>query len=305
MKKNFYIKLSEEGIEAFCFGFWGNDCYYYLDIFDQDKKKIGTGQLNIENQGKEVTEDWLYDYNCTDDDEREALAEMLGLEEIKPEWYDEDGMLIIDKADEKCNMPKEIIEKVWKGLEEIEQGNMLDYYCEEFEEMADEDGFVSLDDFIGQHHVMSGYSLKGDCFCRKSDWESIDNLLELEEFFEECGYIDLDVEFTSIVFMGGVTFEYDPHHELFIHEVEECGNYVGEILVSENGTMWKKVDTPSVYYDEEGNEISRPFDYVEAEANKVYSINIDWDPADGYKATFYKGSEQVAYEEVLAAYQKE
>lgn len=192
MKKTYYIKLRKDGIEAFCFCIYGNDCYYYVDIFDEEKKKIGYGCLNVKNMGTEPDDEFIYDYDCNDDDDRESLANILGIDKIEPDWYNTEGQLIIDKYDDECNMPEEVINKIWDSIAESDERAMIDCYYEEFGEMADEDGFVCLDEFIRTHHLMKDYSLSGDCFTRRSDWESVDNEDELVEFFDECGYAEID-----------------------------------------------------------------------------------------------------------------
>lgn len=191
MKKEYYIKLREEGIEAFCFCIYGNDCYYYVDIFDEEKKKLGYGCLNVKNMGTEPNDEFIYDYDCNDDDDRETLANVLGIDKIEPEWYNDEGQLVIDKYDDDCNMPEEVINKIWDSISESDESAMTDCYYEEFGEMADEDGFVCLDEFIRTHYLMKDYSLSGDCFTRRSDWESIDDEDELIEFFNECGYAEI------------------------------------------------------------------------------------------------------------------
>lgn len=192
MKKTYYIKLRKDGIEAFCFCIYGNDCYYYVDIFDEENMKMGYGRLNVKNMGTEPNDEFIYDYDCNDDDERETLANILGIDKIEPEWYNEEGQLIIDKYDDECNMPEEVISKIWDSIAESDERAMIDCYYEEFGEMADEDGFVCLDEFIRTHHLMKDYSLSGDCFTRRSEWESVDNEDELVEFFDECGYTEIE-----------------------------------------------------------------------------------------------------------------
>lgn len=192
MKKTYYIKLREEGIEAFCFCIYGNDCYYHVDIFDEEKKRMGYGRLNVKNAGTEPDDEFIYDYDCNDDDDRETLANILGIDKIEPEWYNEEGQLIIDKYDDDCKMQEEVINKIWDSIAESDESAMIDCYYEEFEEMADEDGYVSLDKFVCTHNLMKDYSLSGDCFTRRSDWESVDNEDELVEFFDECGYAEIE-----------------------------------------------------------------------------------------------------------------
>lgn len=48
--------------------------------------------------------------------------------------------------------------------------------------MADEEGYVSLDEFISTHFLTKDYSLNGDCFARRSDWECVDDEDELIKF---------------------------------------------------------------------------------------------------------------------------
>ena len=81
---------------------YGNDCYYNVDIFDEDKKKIGYGCLNVKNMGTEPNDEFIYDYDCNDEDERKSLADILGMDKIEQDWYNEDGQLIIDKYDDEC-----------------------------------------------------------------------------------------------------------------------------------------------------------------------------------------------------------
>lgn len=299
MKQNYYIKLDEEGIEASDFSIYGNDCYYYVVVFDEQRNRIGCGRLDVQNMGTEASDEFIYDYDCNDDDDRETLAELLGLEEIEPDWYDEDGQLNIDRYDENCHTPGEIIDQIWKSISEADESNMLDYYVEEFAEMADEDGFVSLDEFIDSHRLMN-------CgFDRKCDWESVDSLIELEEFFNECGYISFEIEFHSQMELNQALFDYDPGSPYFIIEADGRGCFLGDIFISDDGMMWNKVNTPSTCSDDYGNEIHRDFDYVESEANETYSIHIEWVSGNDYIATFYNNEEEkVSYEEVVAFYKE-
>lgn len=197
MKKTYYIKLRKDGIEAFCFCIYGNDCYYHVDIFDEEKMKMGSGCLNVKNGGTEPNDEFIYDYDCNDDDERETLANILGIDKIEPDWYNDEGQLVIDKYDDECKMPEEVINKIWDSIVESDESAMIDCYYEEFEEMADEEGFVCLDEFIRTHYLMKEYSLSGDCFTRRSDWESVDNEDELVEFFDECGYAEIERSITD------------------------------------------------------------------------------------------------------------
>ena len=194
MKKKYYIKLREDGIEAFCFCIYGNDCYYNVDIFDEDKRKIGYGCLNVKNMGTEPNDEFIYDYDCNDDDERKSLADILGMDKIEQDWYNEDGQLVIDKYDDECKMPEDIINKIWDRIAEYDKSNLIDCYYEEFGDMADEEGYVSLDEFISTHFLTKDYSLNGDCFARRSDWECVDDEDELIKFFDECGYAEIKHE---------------------------------------------------------------------------------------------------------------
>lgn len=240
MKKTYYIKLIEDGIEAFSFGFYGNDCYYYVEIFDEEKKKIGYGRLNVENMGTEPNDEFIYDYNCNDEEDRESLANILGIDKIEADWYNDEGQLVIDKYDDECNMPEEVINKIWDNIAESDKSDMLDYYYEEFGEMADDEGYVSLDEFIRTHNLMKDVSLKGDCFSHRSDWESVDDEDELVEFFDECGYAEIERSLPdNISESEGEYLKALNNYKKFIQDKQDAGEL---FTLTYFNPMWFSVD---------------------------------------------------------------
>lgn len=299
MKKHYFIGINEEGIEAYDFGFYGNDCCYNLDVFDGRKRKIGSGSLKVRNMGTEADYDFVYDYDCNDPDAREELAGLLGVDEIEENWYNNDGELILDKYDGDFNMPKDICDQICKRLEEDHENMMLDCYAEEFCEMTDDKGLVRLDDFIKSYNVM-----KSD-FGKKSDWESVDDIVELVQFFEDCGFLSLDDEPTIEMTLNNVVFKRNPMSERYIPEVECCGIFLGKIFIDDNGTMLKKEPKAVTYLDDEGREYKRDFDYVKADINKTYHISMQYEDYNDLKFKFYKGKQQVTFEEVEKKYIKE
>lgn len=299
MKKHYFIGINEEGIEAYDFGFYGNDCCYNLDVFDGRKRKIGSGSLKVRNMGTEADYDFVYDYDCNDPDAREELAGLLGVDEIEENWYNNDGELILDKYDGDFNMPKDICDQICKRLEEDHENMMLDCYAEEFCEMADDKGLVRLDDFIKSYNVM-----KSD-FGKKSDWESVDDIVELVQFFEDCGFLSLDDEPTIEMTLNNVVFKRNPMSERYIPEVECCGIFLGKIFIDDNGTMLKKEPKAVTYLDDEGQEYKRDFDYVKADINKTYHISMQYEDYNDLKFKFYKGKQQVTFEELEKKYIKE
>ena len=299
MKKHYYIRINEEGIEACDFSIYGNDCRYNVDVFDGRKRRIGSGNLDVRNMGTEADYDFVYEYDCNDPDAREELADLLGVDEIKENWYNEDGELILDKYDGDFNMPEDICEQICRRLDEDHENMMLDCYADEFCEMADDKGLVSLDDFIANYQVMrSGFG-------KKSDWQSVDDIVELEQFFEDCGFLSLDDEPTIEMTLNNVVFERNPTSVRYIPEVECCGIFLGKIFIDDNGTMLKKVSKPVTYSDDEGREYKRDFDYEEADINKTYHISMQYVGYNDLKFEFYKGKRQVTFEEIEEKYIKE
>lgn len=190
MIKTFYIKLNQSGIEPFCFCFYGNDCYYHVDIFDERKNRIGNGCLRVRNCGTEPDTEFLYEYDCNQEEDRAQLAQILGLETIENEWYDGEGTLIIDRYDADCKMPAELIDRICTQLEESHMSEMTEYYYEALGDLADENGYITVNVFLQHYQLMTGYSLVGDCFDHACKIKSVENLRELWMLFDKCGSYD-------------------------------------------------------------------------------------------------------------------
>lgn len=174
MKNTYFVKLTK--IEKDNFNFYGNNCDYNLDVFNDKKQKIGYAIAPVVQQGTDYSSayEFLYDYNANDEEDRASLAEMLNVEEIADEWFDEDGTIDPD------SLPKEICEQI----EEQEDEMLIDYYYEEFAELADENGFLSLSDFAEHFSVRSSH---GSLLDKYGDIVSLDINSPLSEMFEERG----------------------------------------------------------------------------------------------------------------------
>lgn len=139
----YFIKLVK--IDKCDFGFYGNDCDYYLNVYDENKCRIGDASVKVVNMGVDYSGayEFIYDYDLSDEDARTELAEMLHVDEIKDEWLDEDGQIDTSK------LPKEVCEEIEDGEDEI----LMDWYYEDFAENADEDGFMELGVFAEKYIV--------------------------------------------------------------------------------------------------------------------------------------------------------
>lgn len=136
-RDNLFVKLVK--IEKEDFGFYGNDCEYSIEIYKDKKFLLGEADMTVVQMGVDYSDayDFLYDYDPTDEDDCQSLAEILGVDSIDENWLDEDGQIDVD-----C-LPQEIIEHLENEYDET----LLDCYYEEFAEMTGEDDFVSLPDF--------------------------------------------------------------------------------------------------------------------------------------------------------------
>lgn len=159
-----YVKLTQ--IEKENFSFYGNDCWYYLDVYDSKKHKIGEACVTVVNMGVDYSSayEFIYDYDLKDEGQRADLAEMLGVDEIKDEWLDENGDI------DTSLLP----EDVCKSIEDNENEMLMDYYYEDFAEHADKDGFMKLKAFAEMYMVRKN----------NSDITHINTKLPLDRMFE-------------------------------------------------------------------------------------------------------------------------
>lgn len=170
--KHYLIKVTK--IEKDNFSFYGNDCRYYLDIFNDKKIKVGVALAPVVQQGTDYSSayEYLYDFDLQDEDDRAALAESLGVDSISDEWLDDDGQI------DSKNLPQEII----KRIEESEDESLIDWYYEEYSEYADQEGYMLLADFADHYKVRSSY---GSLMDKYGEIVSLNPDSPLTEIFEE------------------------------------------------------------------------------------------------------------------------
>ncbi|MBQ0057133.1 MAG: hypothetical protein KBT20_05700 [Bacteroidales bacterium] len=72
---------------------------YELEVFDANKKKVGEAMAPIVQMGVDYSSayEFIYDYDMSDEEERQDLADSLGVESIPDEWLDDDGDIDTDE----------------------------------------------------------------------------------------------------------------------------------------------------------------------------------------------------------------
>lgn len=145
--QEYFVRLKE--IRKDNFNAYGNDCEYELEVFDANKKKVGEAMAPVVQMGVDYSSayEFIYDYDMSDEDDRQSLAEILGVESIPDEWLNEDGNIDTDK------LPQEVC----ATIEEREDEMLIDWYYEDFGEDSDEDGFILLAKFAEKYQVRSSY----------------------------------------------------------------------------------------------------------------------------------------------------
>lgn len=164
-RENLFVKLIK--IEKENFGFYGNDCEFSIEIYKDKKYLLGEANMTVVQMGVDYSDayEYLYDYDLSDEDDSQSLAEFLGVDSIDEDWLDEDGQIDVD-----C-LPQEICEQIESNYDD----SLIDCYYEEFAEMADEEGFVSLPDFADNYKFRTW----------TDKLENLDLDLPLSEMFEK------------------------------------------------------------------------------------------------------------------------
>lgn len=160
----YYVRIAD--VRKVDFGCYGNECEYDVEVFNSQKKRIGRIEdINVVQQGTNY--DSVYEelnYLCEEDD-REALAEQLGVDEVPDEWFDEDGF--IDAA----NLPESVNDYICEGSDQM----LLDYYItEDFADYEEEDGLIPIETFAD--HLTFGQVGK---------FREIDVSLPLKDMFDK------------------------------------------------------------------------------------------------------------------------
>lgn len=133
----YYVKITD--IDKTDFSFYGNECTYTVDVFNHNKIKIGEAVgVNVVQQGTDYESVYEELANLCEDEDKDAIASYLGVEEVPDEWFDEEGMIDVDK------LPQSVSDYIYEGEDQI----FLDYYMyEEFANEADDNGLIPLEIF--------------------------------------------------------------------------------------------------------------------------------------------------------------
>lgn len=161
------VRLTE--IENKGFDFYGNDCAYHLDVFNSKRVRIGMAMADVVQPGTDYSSayEFLYDYDMESEEDRCALAEILGVATIADEW-------IVDGQLEAEQLPQEVCRNIENDWDE----SLMEYYYEDFAETADEEGFMPLTRFA-ERYIVRRYG--GRTY-------QMDINLPLSQIFNDCGF---------------------------------------------------------------------------------------------------------------------